>query len=131
MNMKKQIPLLVLIVVIVFTFSNCKKSNNSSDPITCNLSKQTQVSEDMTVSFSAIQTGDGLVKTLTYKIGTAENVVTNPSLPWELSVAISANSQISIKAEGTTTNGSVEVAMKGSGVTSTIYASDYCSHQSK
>lgn len=106
------------------------QKNNSSDPLTCNLSKQAQVDESMTITFSATQTGDGEMKTLTYKVGSDENKIDNPTLPWEIDVDVSAGSAISIEASGTTTNGSLKVMMKGSNSTTTIEASDYCEQQS-
>ncbi|PLX01576.1 MAG: hypothetical protein C0595_14190 [Marinilabiliales bacterium] len=129
MSIKKQIPFFIFTVVILFAFSNCKK-NNTSDPLTCNLSKQTQLVENMTITFSATQTGDGEIKTLTYKVGSDENKIDNPTLPWEIDVEVSAGSFISIEAVGTTKNGSLEVSMKGSNGSTTIEASDYCEQQS-
>jgi hypothetical protein len=125
--MKKQIPFLMLIVVVLFAFSNCKKSDDTK---TCNLTAQHQVSESMTINFAAVQTGDGAITSLTYKVDTVEVVLNNPILPWGIGVAVSAGSQISIEAVGTTKNGSLEVSMKGSNGTTTIEASDYCSQQS-
>lgn len=127
--MKKQITLVLIVIFISIAFNNCKK-NDSKDPLTCNLSKQTQVSEDMTITFSATQTGDGEMKSLTYKVGSDEIKIDNPTLPWEVVVDVSAGSAISIEASGTTTNGSLKVMMKGSNSTTTIEASDYCEQQS-
>jgi len=127
--MKKQITLVLVALFISLAFNSCNK-NDSKNPLTCNLSKQTQVSEDMTITFSATQTGDGIIESLTYKVGSNENTVDNPTLPWQVDVEVSAGTEISIEANGKTTNGSLKVMMKGSTATSTIEASDYCEQQS-
>jgi|GEM_PF-824333 len=127
--MKNILTIILTAAVLIITFNACNK-NNSNDPKTCNLSKQTSVSEDMTITFSATQTGDGIIESLTYKVGSNENTVDNPTLPWQVDVEISAGTEISIEANGKTTNGSLKVMMKGSTATSTIEASDYCEQQS-
>ncbi len=127
--MKKQITLVLIVIFISIAFNNCKK-NDSKDPLNCSLSKQTSVSEDITITFSATQTGDGVMELLTYKVGSNENTVDNPTLPWQIDIEVSAGTEISIEAKGKTTNGSLKVMMKGSNSTTTIEASDYCEQQS-
>ena len=122
--MKKYALLFIVLSVVLVIFESCKKD----EEITCNLDAPGQVTEDMTISFTASKTGDGVINTLTYKTSEGEQTITNPSLPWTLNVDADGGTSISITAQGTVKDGSLTVAFSGESQGSTIEGSDFCSH---
>jgi len=122
--MKKISILAILLAFAIIGSTACKKD----EEITCNLSKIGSASEDMSIEFKAEGTGDGTISTLTYKVGSTTKTVSNPSLPWSVTVSASAGDAISITASGTTKDGSITVSYDGIGSGSEIKGSDDCSH---
>jgi len=122
--MKKIGVLAILLSFIMIAYTACKKD----EEITCNLSKTGSTSVDMSVEFEAVSTGDGTISTLTYKVGSTTKTISNPTLPWSVTVNASAGDAISITASGTTKDGSITVSYDGIGSGSEIKGSDDCSH---
>ena len=112
---------------MAFLFSttySCKKDSS----ITCNLSKSDTAPVDMSIVFKAVNTGDGAISTLTYKVGSTTKTISNPSLPWSISIDATSGDAISITATGTTKDGSITVSYDGIGSGNEIKGSDDCSH---
>ena len=122
--MKKISILAILLAFAIIGSTACKKD----EEITCNLSKTGSASEDMSIEFKAEGTGDGTISTLTYKVGSTTKTVSNPSLPWSVTVSASGGDAVSITASGTTKDGSITVSYDGIGSGSEIKGSDICSH---
>jgi len=123
--MKKLSALAILMAFIMIGFMSCSKDSSSSSPTTWNLDAGShQVSNDMTITFSAAQTGDGVISSITYTVGPSSQTVTNPTLPWSVDVSAKAGNNVSMTAIGTTTNGSVTITYGGSGGGETVYKED-------
>jgi len=122
--MKKYIALAVLLSFIMIGFTSCKKNTST----TCNLAKTDKAPSAMAIVFKATKTGDGAISTLTYQVGSTTKTVSNPALPWSVSVNASSGDAISISATGTTGDGSLTISYDGKNATSEIQGQDYCSH---
>lgn len=122
--MRKYALLFIVLSFVLVIFESCKKD----EEITCNLDAPGQVTDDMTITFSATKTGDGVINTLTYKTSEGEVTIDNPSLPWTLNVDADGGANISITAQGTVKDGSLTVAFSGESQGSTIEGNDFCSH---
>jgi hypothetical protein len=126
--MKKISILALFLAVLMIGFSSCKKSASST---TTNLDTGAQqVTSAMSVQFSASQTGDGVITTLTYVVGSTSKTVTNPTLPWTVTVDASAGDNVSMTAVATTTNGSAKITYYGSNGTQTVQGQDSVSTSS-
>jgi hypothetical protein len=115
---------MLVFAFVVISFSSCKKDKE----ITCNLNTGDQADVEMTITFSATKTGDGVISSLTYKTSEKEETISNPILPWTIDVDAAEASDFSIVAEGTVKDGSITVAYHGLGLGSEMEGSDYCSH---
>ncbi len=82
----------------------------------------------MTITFKAIQTGDGVITTLTYKTSEKEETITNPTLPWTIDVDAAEATDISIVAEGTVKDGTLVVSYYGNSMGNEIQGDNNCSH---
>jgi len=122
--MKKIGIVAMLLLLIMITYTACKKD----EEITCNLSKSGTAPVDMMIQFKAEQTGDGTISTLTYTVGSSGETISNPTLPWSVTVNASSGEAISITASGTTKDGSVSVSYDGQASGSEIKGIDNCSH---
>lgn len=117
--MKKISFLVFLLSFIMIGFTSCSKSN--SGPTTTNLDTGTkQAPSAMTINFTATQTGDGTITTLTYTVGSNSQTVTNPTLPWSASLDALKDDNVSITATAITTNGSVTINFDGQNSTDHI-----------
>ncbi|MBN2614537.1 MAG: hypothetical protein JXR71_02480 [Bacteroidales bacterium] len=126
--MKKFTALAILLSFIMVGFMACSKSSGSTTTNLDTGSKQAQSA--MTINFTATQTGDGSITTLTYTVGSTTQTVSNPSLPWSKSVDASSGDYVSIKATAVTTNGSVTITYDGQNSTDHISGKDSVSTSS-
>ena len=125
--MKKNLVFTLFLSFILMYLAGCKKDNKE---ITCNLSAPVnQASVGMNIVYTATQTGDGTIATLSYVSSAGTITVLNPSLPWTVTVYLPANTDITISAAGTVTNGSLNVEYAGNGGGYTISGKDACSQQ--
>ncbi|UBM63487.1 hypothetical protein LA303_05835 [Candidatus Sulfidibacterium hydrothermale] len=115
----------LFLAVLFIGLISCNKDDSDN---TCNIGKSDTAPIAMDIHFSATQTGDGTIATLTYEVGNTKETVTNPSLPWSIDVQAAAGDAISITASGTADNGSIEVSYDGISGTTEIKGEDYCSH---
>ena len=122
--MKKISILAILLASVIISFSTCKKD----EEITCDLSKTGTAPVDMIIQFKAVGTGDGTISTLSYKVGSTSKIVSNPSLPWTVSVSALSGDDISITASGTTKDGSLTVSYQGQASGNEIEGFDDCSN---
>ncbi len=83
----------------------------------------------MNILYTATQTGDGAIASLSYTTISGTVTIENPQLPWTIIVPVLTSTKVSISATGTTTNGSLQITYDGSGSGATIHGSDYCEHQ--
>jgi hypothetical protein len=125
--MKKFFASLTVILGIVFLlgFISCNKDNSDN---TCNIGKNDVAPAAMVIHFTASQTGDGIISTLTYAVGSTQKTISNPSLPWSTDVQAAAGDAISITASGKADHGSIKVTYDGTNETTEIKGEDYCSH---
>ncbi len=124
LNLLPILSIALILSLIMITYTACKKDTE----ITCNLSKTDNAPADMSVIFKAVNTGDGAISTLTYKVGSTTKTISNPTLPWSVTVDAFDGDAISITAEGTTSDGSLTVSYDGKGSGHEIEGSDNCSH---
>jgi hypothetical protein len=117
------------IVVLLFVLITCKKKEEA---ITCNLACDiNQPSVGMTIIYTAGQTGDGTMVSLSYATNSGTTTINNPSLPWSDTVFVSANTNVTISGTGSVTNGTLQVAYKGTEGGVHIEGSNSCSHQTE
>ena len=122
--MKKVSVVALLLSFVMISFTTCKKDTK----ITCNLEKADKAPSEMTIVFKAVKTGDGTISTLTYQVGSTVKTISDPVLPWTVSVDALADDNISIKATGTTEDGSLTISYDGENATDKIEGEDSCSH---
>lgn len=127
--MKKLTALAILLSFILIGFSSCSKGGSGST--TTDLDTGTkQPTTAMTINFTATQTGDGTITTLTYTVGSTTQTVSNPTLPWSASVDATAGDNVSMTATAVTTNGSVTITFDGQNSTEHITGMDSVSTSS-
>jgi len=124
--MKKAYITSVLVILLsgIF-FTGCKKER------TCDLNATNSAGPgvDMTITYKAEQSGDGEISSLTYLTGSGAVTVTNPSLPWTISVEALATQVVGITATGTTKKGSLTISYEGMSGGNVIYGSDFCNQE--
>lgn len=125
--MKKISSLALLLSFIMIGFTSCSKSDGGGATTTSLNATAQPVSTAMSIEFTAIQTGDGTISTLTYTVGSTTQTVTNPTLPWSITVDATAGDNVSMTATAITTNGSVNIAYDGNNGGETVHGSDSCS----
>ena len=103
--------LFIVLSMVLLVFESCKKDE------TCNLdAHKDQLPEDMTITFTASKTGEGVINSLSYKTSEGDSTITNPSLPWTQKVDdAKGGTSVSITAQGTVKDGSLKVAFSGEG----------------
>ena len=121
---KKNAGIVILFFILLLSFS-CKKSD---EEISCNLNAPSNTTtESMSVQYKASKTGDGTISQIVYQTNDGEKTILNPSFPWQETVDIDPDIEVSISASGKVTNGSLTIAYDGTGASSNIEGSDYCS----
>ncbi len=121
--MKKTFFLIVIITIITFGFNSCKKDKE----VTCNLNKADVAPVDMTVLFTAAQTGDGVITSIIYQVGQTIDTIQNPVLPWTLTKIAATNDNVVISATGKVTTGTIAIGFDGINGGNEIKATDSCS----
>lgn len=113
---------IIFFVSVLVSYTACKKET------ACNLATADTAPVEMDIVFKAVNTGDGAISTLTYTVGTKSLTVTDPNLPWAMTVSALSGDAISITANATTKDGSLTISYKGSSGGHEIEGSDQCSH---
>jgi hypothetical protein len=124
--MKKYLIHLILFSALTIGLIGCKKTSE----ITCNLSTaSSQPPVEMNITYTATQTGDGTISSLSYMTIAGTLTVQNPTLPWSVTVPALTSTNVSISATGTTKNGSLRISYEGVSGGATISGSDFCEQQ--
>jgi hypothetical protein len=124
--MKKYLNHLMLISIVIIGLLGCKKTSE----ITCNLSTaSSQPPVEMNITYTATQTGDGAISSLSYMTIAGTMTVQNPTLPWSVTVPVLTSTNVSVSATGTTKNGSLKISYEGNSGGATISGSDFCEQQ--
>lgn len=115
--MKKISLLALLLSFVVIGFTSCSKSNSGPSSTTKTIVTQTSTPNlDMSVTFKAVETGDGSVSQITYTDGTGNvQTVNSPTLPWSKTVQVTAGVDVKMTAVVTYTNGFAKISYSGSG----------------
>ncbi|MCK9220840.1 MAG: hypothetical protein PHF97_10390 [Bacteroidales bacterium] len=125
--MKKHLIFTFFLSAALIGLFGCKKT---AQEITCNLSApENQSAVAMTIIYTATQTGDGVISSLSYATNSGMITIQNPSLPWADTISVITGTKIAISASGTVKNGMLKVTYQGYGGGSTFQASDFCQHQ--
>ena len=128
-NIRKYLTFSTFTLVLLLSLVNCKKKDQA---ITCYLSCDAKkASVGMTIIYTATQTGDGTMATLSYVTSTGTVTIANPKLPWADTVFVPANTSVTLSATGTTTNGSLQVTYQGGEGGIIIVGSNSCSQQTE
>lgn len=122
----KKTSFVILLATMLIGLSSCKKEKE----ITCNLSKSDQAPVDMTITFKATRTGDGVITSLTYQTSEKTETIPNPILPWTINAEAAGSTTVTISATGTVKNGSLKIEYHGISGGDEIEGSDYCSQES-
>ncbi len=107
------LPFCLAVLVLILGVLSC----GDDDPVvptvkTCNLSTdETDLSG--TVVYEATQGGDGSFSTITYVDDQGTQMVSNPQLPWTITVTVPGGTLVRLTATGTTTNGSLAISVEG------------------
>lgn len=122
--------LIMFLLLLGIGLSGCKKAKE----ITCSLyTAPSQPVIAMTVVYAAAQTGDGAISSLSYETNAGTVTVSNPTLPWTITISVLSGTNVKMSASGTTKNGSLKISYAGEGTsgssTSKISGSDYCEQQ--
>jgi len=125
--MKKNLIFSLFLTTLILVMAACHKEEER----TCNLTAgPDQPFQTMTVVYSAVQTGDGAISSLTYYTSATETVtVTNPQLPWSVTVTVEPGTNVMISATGKVKNGSLTVSYEGSASGEYISGMDLCSQE--
>lgn len=124
--MKKRLVHIVFLTVAVIALIGCKKTKE----ITCSLSTAaSKPPVEMIITYTATQTGDGALSSLSYATISGTVTVQNPSLPWTITVSALTSTDVAISATGTTKDGSLKISYEGVGSGATISGSDFCEQQ--
>jgi hypothetical protein len=102
-------------VILMFTILlSCSKNysgNNNSTPRQCVFATSTVVtSSDVPVTYNASQSGNASFSTLIYQGAAGPVSITNPKLPWTITVTIPKGDTVNISAAGTSTGGSLSLS---------------------
>jgi hypothetical protein len=126
--MKKTLTFMVLMSVILTVSDGCKKKTNE---VTCNL--DTGVSQppaDMNLIYTATQSGDGVMASLTYETISGPVTIQNPKLPWSDTVPVLTTTNVKITATGTVKNGSLRISYNGASGGSSFHGTNNCEQSS-
>jgi hypothetical protein len=125
--MKKNLIFSLFLTTLILVMAACNKEEER----TCNLTAgPDQPFQTMTVVYSAVQTGDGVISSLTYYTSATDMVtVTNPQLPWSVTVTVDPGTNVMISATGTVKNGSLNVSYEGTAAGEYISGNDLCSQE--
>jgi hypothetical protein len=116
--MKKNLIFSLFLTTLILVMAACHKEEER----TCNLTAgPDQPFQTMTVVYSAVQTGDGTISSLTY--------YTNPQLPWSVTVTVDPGTNVMISATGKVKNGSLNVSYEGTASGEYISGNDLCSQE--
>ncbi len=99
----------VIIIFWISILSSCSKSSsgNNNTPKQCNFETNTvATSSDIAVAYSATNSSGGSISSLIYKGPTGPVTVTNPTLPWSITVTIPKGDSVNIAAVGSAPSGS-------------------------
>jgi len=121
---------MIILLLLGIGLSGCKKTKE----ITCSLyAAPSQPAVAMTVVYTAEQTGDGTISSLSYVTNAGTVTVSNPILPWTISISVLSGTNVNISATGTTKNGSLKISYAGEATTgsstSKISGTDSCEQQ--
>ena len=114
----------LLIGLLLIGFTSCNKEKE----VDCNLSKGDQAVVEMPIIFTASEDGDGVISSLTYKVGDTQETITSPYLPWTITIDATEGDDILITATGTVKNGSIKITYEGKSGGIEIAGSDDCSN---
>ena len=124
--MKNKLTLAIFLAFSFIILTGCKKTTVT----TCDLATATtRPPVEMNIIYTATQTGDGSIASLTYATISGTVTVENPQLPWTVTVPVLTSTNVIISASGSTNNGSVKITYEGNSGSATIQGSDYCEHQ--
>lgn len=117
----------IAVVLAIGLYSSC----NSLKELTCALlaSTATGPAVDMTITFKAEQTGDGVITSLTYTTSSGVVTISNPKLPWTATAPALANTEVRIIATGNVKKGSLRISYEGTSGGNEIKGNDFCSQE--
>ena len=126
-DMKKNATLLILVLALLL--SSCDKSDDTTSPNNTqqvNLTiSNTQLPSNLSVTYKAVSTGDGKITQLTYLDDKGvTQTVSNPTLPWSMTLSMTSNDYVSMTAAGTISKGSLTITVDGIGTGSTFNLED-------
>lgn len=99
---------------VVFTLSACD-DDNGDGTLPCAIDTgNSEISGDITVSYSAALTGSGTVTSITYTDNSGDVVVNDPTLPFQANVTL-ATLPARIRATGSVTSGNITISYSATG----------------
>ena len=91
------------------TLSACSDDNNGGSTTPCNLDTgASDLSGNLAVHYEASTTGNGTLSSLTYATDAGNQVVVNPTLPWETDVTLTT-ARARLQAVGNVSSGSIVI----------------------
>lgn len=114
-------------LILLLALFSCKK-NEEEQVRTCDLTTTTDSLEvNKIVTYTATSTGDGTFAKITYQSFTGTVTVSNPVLPWTVTVPLAAGTKVLMTGLGTVKNGSLLVKFLAAAPGDTSYSTDKCS----
>jgi len=122
------------ILLLSFLLVSCDSNSDdpSPNPLTCSLGAEQSLvspfsSDAFTVVYQATRTGDGSISSLTYTdaAGNSQSVA-NPSLPWSQTETLNVGANAAIGANGSVTNGGLNISFSATNGSATVDGSDSC-----
>jgi hypothetical protein len=99
----------------LFTISACSNDDTGSDTTPCTMDTgASEISGNLAVHYEASATGNGTLSSVTYATDAGDQVVVNPSLPWEVDVTL-ATAHARLRAAGRLNNGVITIQYQADG----------------
>ena len=106
--------LFAFVILIFVIFPSCSKNdsgNNNGPPQPCDFATNSVVtSSDVPVTYNASNSNNASITSLIYQGAAGPVTVTNPKLPWTITVAISEGDTVHLSAVGSASGGSLNLS---------------------
>jgi hypothetical protein len=106
--------LFLFVILLCAILPSCNKNdsgNNNGTPRLCDFATNLVVtSSDVPVTYNASHSGNASITTLIYQGATGPVTITNPKLPWTITIAIPKGDTVQISAMGSASGGSLSLS---------------------
>jgi len=105
----------ILLCTAVLTLAACSDGGSNNNTLVCGPNTgNSSISGNITVGYSASLAGSGTVTSITYTTDAGDEVVNNPTLPWQANVTL-VSRPAAIRATGSVTTGTITIGYNAVG----------------